>query len=74
MGLALATGKGRDSIEREIGQVVEGVPAAQAVYRLAQRLQVEMPITEHIYRILYRQLAPREAVESLMNRALKQEV
>lgn len=73
MGLALASGRDRGTIERDIGQVVEGVPAARAVHQLAQRLRVEMPITEHIYRILYQQLAPREAVESLMNRAVKQE-
>lgn len=73
MGLALASGKDRASIEREIGQVVEGVPAAEAVHLLARRLGVEMPITECIYRILYENLSPRDAVEALMNRSSKQE-
>lgn len=74
MGLALANGKDRAAIEHEIGQVVEGVPAAEAVHVLAQRLGVEMPIVEHIYRILYQNLAPRTAVETLMSRSLKSEV
>ncbi|HET7395840.1 MAG TPA: NAD(P)H-dependent glycerol-3-phosphate dehydrogenase [Gammaproteobacteria bacterium] len=73
MGLALAGGKDRASIEHEIGQVVEGVPAAEAVHLLAQRLEVEMPITECIYRILYEGLSPRAAVETLMSRELKSE-
>jgi glycerol-3-phosphate dehydrogenase (NAD(P)+) len=74
MGLALASGKDRVSIEHEISQVVEGVPAAEAVHQLAQRLGVEMPITECIYRILYQQLSPRAAVEALMSRGLKSEI
>jgi glycerol-3-phosphate dehydrogenase (NAD(P)+) len=73
MGLALAGGKDRASIEHEIGQVVEGAPAAEAVHLLAQRLEVEMPITECIYRILYEGLSPRAAVETLMSRELKSE-
>ncbi len=73
MGLALATGKDVKSIERDIGQVVEGVFAAEAVHLLAQRLGVEMPITEQIYRILHQGVAPRAAVEALMTRALKSE-
>lgn len=73
MGLALASGRARADIERDIGQVVEGVPAAEAVHLLAQQLGIEMPITEHIYRILYENLAPRAAVEALMTRSLKAE-
>ncbi len=73
MGLALAAGKERKAIEREIGQVVEGVYAAEATHRLAKRLGVDMPITEQIYRILHENLAPRKAVEELMARALKSE-
>ncbi|MGB9428425.1 MAG: NAD(P)H-dependent glycerol-3-phosphate dehydrogenase [Gammaproteobacteria bacterium] len=73
MGLGLAAGKTRESIERDIGQVVEGVYAAEAAHRLAQRLGVELPITEQIYRILYENLSPRKAVETLMARALRSE-
>ena len=73
MGLGLATGKSREEVAKDIGQVVEGVYAAEAVRVLAERLKVEMPISEQLYRILYRDLDPRAAVEALMNRALKQE-
>ncbi|HVC28496.1 MAG TPA: NAD(P)H-dependent glycerol-3-phosphate dehydrogenase [Gammaproteobacteria bacterium] len=73
MGLALAAGKDVKRIGREIGQVVEGVYAAEAVHHLARRLSVDMPITEQIYRILHQGVAPRTAVEALMTRALKSE-
>jgi len=73
MGLGLATGKPVQQVAKDIGQVVEGVYAAEAVHVLAQRLGVEMPICEQLYRILHQGQDPRAAVEALMKRALKQE-
>lgn len=73
MGLALASGKTIDEAQAEIRQVVEGVPAAKAVHLVADRLGVEMPITQQIYRILYEGLPPRAAVDALMGRTLKPE-
>lgn len=73
MGLGLAAGKSLADVQQEIGQVVEGVYAAEAVHGLSARLGVDMPITEQVYRILYQGLDPRTAVEALMTRALKQE-
>ncbi|MGI9263865.1 MAG: NAD(P)H-dependent glycerol-3-phosphate dehydrogenase [Gammaproteobacteria bacterium] len=73
MGLALAAGKTVAEAEQEIRQVVEGVKAAQAVHRVAERAGVEMPICEQIYRILYEGARPEEAVDALMQRALKSE-
>jgi len=70
MGLGLAAGKKADDVAREIGQVVEGVYAANAVRGVAQKLGVEMPISEQVYRILYEGLEPKEAVAALMGRAL----
>ena len=73
MGLALASGKTIEQAQREIQQVVEGVRAAKAVHQVADRLQVEMPICQQIYRILYEDVPPPEAVRALMTRALKAE-
>jgi glycerol-3-phosphate dehydrogenase (NAD(P)+) len=73
MGLALAAGKTVAEAEAEIRQVVEGVLAARAVWEKAQALGVEMPIAEQIYRIIYEQKSPQEAVTDLMRRALKPE-
>ena len=58
---------------QEIRQVVEGVLAAKAVRKVAEDKYVVMPICEEIYRILYEGVSPREAVSSLMGRALKPE-
>lgn len=71
MGLALASGKSIEEAAAEIGQVVEGVGAARAVFEQAQRLNVSMPIVEQIYRIVVDGVDPKDAVEALLNRELK---
>lgn len=70
MGLALAAGKTIDEAAEEIGQVVEGIGAARAVYEQAQRLSVRMPIIEQIYRVVVDGVDPHDAVEALLNREL----
>lgn len=72
-GLDLAQGAAVEAARRAIGQVVEGYYAAKAVYRVARRLQVEMPIVEQIYRVIYEGVAPRDAVAALMRRPLTPE-
>jgi len=73
MGLALASGRSIDEAKQEIQQVVEGVLAAEAVKEVADKLDIEMPICQQIYQILYAGTSPREAVETLMGRELKSE-
>ncbi len=73
MGLALAQGMTIDEARQKIGQEVEGVGTAKVVYQKAQELQIEMPITEQIYRVLYEGLDPREAVQNLLERRQKAE-
>ena len=73
MGLAIAAGKTVEETQQEIGQVVEGVKAAKAVHEVAEKLGIEMPIVNQVYRILYEGLSPREAVAALMRRELKRE-
>lgn len=71
MGLALAGGATIEQAAHEIGQVVEGIGAARAVYEKAQQLSVRMPITEQIYRIVVEGVDPQDAVEALLARELK---
>ncbi len=73
MGLALAGGMSIEEAKREIQQVVEGVLAAEAVREVADGLDIEMPICHQVYRILYEDTSPREAVTALMSRELKSE-
>lgn len=72
-GLALASGQDVNTAQKTIGQVVEGVLAASAVRIVAQRAGVEMPICEQVYRVVYENVAPKDAVKELMSRALKPE-
>jgi glycerol-3-phosphate dehydrogenase (NAD(P)+) len=56
-----------------LGHVAEGVYAARAARALAQHHDVDMPIVEAVYRVLYEALPPRRAVEALLAREPKSE-
>jgi glycerol-3-phosphate dehydrogenase (NAD(P)+) len=73
VGRGLAGGRTAAEIERELGQVAEGVRNAKSARELAHRLGVEMPITEMVYKILYENVPPREGVTQLMMRETKPE-
>lgn len=66
-------GKGRSlaEIESEMQMVAEGVRTTQSAVELASRLSVEMPITEAVYKILFEEMKPEEAVYELMTRSAK---
>ncbi len=72
-GLALGQGKNQPEIIKEIGQEVEGVFAAKEAYLLSKKHQVEMPIIEQTYKVLYENLDPRIAVQNLLTREQKSE-
>jgi glycerol-3-phosphate dehydrogenase (NAD(P)+) len=74
VGLKLGQGLSLSQILEGMTMVAEGVKTSRAVHLLAQRLGVEMPLVEAVYRILYEDLAPREAVKKLMSRQLKDEL
>ncbi len=72
-GLLLAAGRTPGEALAEIGQVVEGYAAAKAAHVVALREKVEMPLCEGVYRVLYEQTPPKEAVRDLMSRPIKSE-
>jgi glycerol-3-phosphate dehydrogenase (NAD(P)+) len=72
-GLLLAAGRSVAEARAEIGQVVEGSLAAQAVYRLAEREGVEMPLCAGVYAVLCEGMPAREVVRALMSRPIKAE-
>ena len=61
------------SIIGEMAAVAEGVETTRAAFELARRVEVEMPIVEQMYAILYEGRAPAEALRSLMTRDPKPE-
>ncbi len=73
MGLALGRGQTLAQARAEIQQVVEGIQTAKEIYTLAKRLQIDMPIVEQVYGILYQNVSAREAVSNLLERDYKHE-
>jgi glycerol-3-phosphate dehydrogenase (NAD(P)+) len=73
VGIELGRGKKLAEILRGTRMVAEGVGAASAVWALAQRCGVDMPITEQMHAVLYNDRSPRDAMRDLMTRPLKNE-
>jgi len=73
VGLKLGQGQSLDGILAASEMVAEGIRTARAAGALAERLAVEMPITQKVNEILYAGKAPRDAVKELMTRSLKAE-
>jgi glycerol-3-phosphate dehydrogenase (NAD(P)+) len=72
-GLLLAAGRTPPQALAEIAQVVEGFSAAKATRFVAAREHVEMPLCEGVYRVLYENIPPAEAVRELMTRPIRSE-
>lgn len=73
VGMRLAAGERLTGILAGMHMVAEGVTTTRAVRALARKLRVDMPIADSMYRILYANVLPGEAVQELMTRALKEE-
>jgi len=72
-GLLLAQGKTLEQVHTEIGQAIEGIKTAKEVVALARRYDVEVPISEQVYRVLYEGCPIDEAVRTLLSRKSSQE-
>ncbi len=72
-GILLGQGKKLEEALEEIGMVVEGVEAVKIVHQLSKKLDVEMPLTEALYSVLFENVEPKEMLLNLMNREMKSE-
>ncbi|MBO5363882.1 MAG: NAD(P)-dependent glycerol-3-phosphate dehydrogenase, partial [Clostridia bacterium] len=72
-GILIGQGKTLLEAQEEVKMVVEGVKTCRAAFELAQKVGVEMPIVEQIYRVLFEGVSPKEAVKNLMGREKKHE-
>ena len=72
-GLLIGKGQSIEQSLATIGQVVEGVTAVNEVVALAQRLNVDMPITNQVYAVLHAGYNPYSALQNLLTRALRPE-
>lgn len=68
VGLLLVQQHDLSEILSRLGHVAEGVYTVREVHRLAQRLDVAMPICEAVYRVLYEHVPVAEMVAALLNR------
>lgn len=72
-GVMIGKGHTIEEARKEIGMTIESVDNIDVAYKLAQKYNVEMPIVNAVYDVLYNGLEPRTAVENLMTRTLKEE-
>ena len=72
-GILVGQGLGIEELEKEIHMVVEGIPTTKAVYELAKEKNVELPITNEIYEVLFEGKDCDQSVKDLMNREIKSE-
>lgn len=73
VGLKLGEGKKLQQVEAEMNMVAEGIKTTKSVYDLAQKLEIEMPILEQVYNIIYNNKDCSLAVSHLLKRELKVE-
>ncbi|BBH21011.1 glycerol-3-phosphate dehydrogenase [NAD(P)+] [Paenibacillus baekrokdamisoli] len=73
-GSMLAEGLPLADVLTQMGMVVEGVRTTSAAHELSIQYEVEMPITEQLYQVLFENKPPRQAVESLMGRGRTHEM
>lgn len=73
-GILIGKGKSMDEACKEVGQVVEGVKTVKSAYKLSKLKNIEMPITNALYQVLYENYDPKKAVFDLMTRKNKDEI
>lgn len=72
-GLYLGQGMTIEESLKEVNNVVEGYSTAKAVYKLAKKHDVDMPLVFATYKVLYESVNPKDMVKELMTRQLKNE-
>lgn len=70
-GKLIGEGKTIEEARKEVGMVIESIDNIEAAYELSKIHNIEMPIVDGVYNILYNNLDPREAVAMLMTRDKK---
>ena len=72
-GVMIGKGYSIDEAKKEIGMTIESIDNIDVAYKLAKKYNVEMPIVNAVYDVLYNGLDPKTAVDNLMTRSLKEE-
>lgn len=72
-GRLIGSGKTLEETKKEVGMTIESIDNIDVAYELAQKYNIEMPIVNAVYNVLYNNLKPQEAVKQLMTREKKAE-
>ena len=72
-GKLMGQGKTLEEAKKEVGMVIESIDNIDVAYELCKRHQIEMPMVETAYQMIYKNLKPQEAVKKLMTRDKKSE-
>lgn len=72
-GLLIGQGKSLEETKKEVGMVIESIDNIEVAYELSHLHEIDMPIVDTVYNVIYNKLDPKEAVEKLMTRAKKKE-
>ncbi len=72
-GKLIGQGKTLEEAKQEVGMVIESIDNIEVAYELSKVHNIDMPIVETVYKVLYKNLAPKEAVIKLMTRDKKSE-
>lgn len=62
-----------EEVKKEVGMTIESIDNIEIAYELSKKYNVEMPITEKVYEVLYKGLNPQKATDILMTRGQKSE-
>lgn len=74
VGFGLGQGLSKDQVLKSIGSVAEGVPTTKAAHMLSKKLNIELPITQQVYEVLYENKPIKQALHDLINRDAKAEI
>ena len=72
-GMLIGKGYSIDETRKEVGMTIESIDNIEVAYKLSKLHNIEVPIIDTVYGVLYNNLNPREAVKMLMTRDLKSE-
>ena len=72
-GKLIGQGKTLEETKKEVGMVIESIDNIDVAYELCKLHNIDMPIVTTVYKVIYENLDPKEAVENLMTRAKKME-
>ena len=73
VGFQIGKGKKMDQILQEMDMVAEGIETTRSLYYLSKNKNIDMPICNQMYQVLFNNIDPKQAIHTLMNRELIEE-